>query len=270
MLAHFWETAERRILGQADSPRTITAVCHVEWVARPDPRERYFHQRFLLLTTRHQGTAFYDDIPVEPAGEIVGVPVSEGRRLSVPVQVALLDSLYEPLRRGLTPSRSLTIDGVMADKAAVRASFICDEAVRLLGEARLKAGRPLVSLVGVSTLQSRLLSERGFQVQAWDRNPSFLGEEIVPGTRVQFTDDPDEQVRAADVVLVSGMTLAGGTLPGIISACLRHGSKIVVWAVTGSNLAPWYRDFGVDSVIAEVFPFYFLSGPTQVDCFRRS
>jgi len=64
------------------------------------------------------------------------------------------------------------------------------------------------------------------------------------------------------------MTIGNNTLPKILHQASILGVKTICWAVTGSNLAPIYRDAGLTSAVSEGFPPYFLPGETTLRVFR--
>jgi hypothetical protein len=77
-------------------------------------------------------------------------------------------------------------------------------------------------------------------------------------------------VEHSDLAVVTGMTLASNTLADIIAVANSSGTPIVLVAETGAWFAPEYRDaYGIHSVVAEPFPFYIFSGPSEINLYRK-
>jgi hypothetical protein len=67
------------------------------------------------------------------------------------------------------------------------------------------------------------------------------------------------------------MSLANGTLQGILDAARRAKTKLLIFAQTGHSFAPTYLRLGVDTVVSEPFPFYLsAAGPSEVWVARRA
>ncbi|MFJ7077417.1 Rossmann-like domain-containing protein [Streptomyces sp. NPDC098781] len=76
---------------------------------------------------------------------------------------------------------------------------------------------------------------------------------------------------SCDALLVSGMTLGNGTFEPLREHALRHGSRLVMFAQTGSAVLPRFLGHGVSAVCAEPYPFFWLDGgPGVVHRYRDS
>ena len=126
-----------------------------------------------------------------------------------------------------------------------------------------------MSLIGVSRLQANILNSRGFDIVAWDRDPDYVGQSLLPGVVVRHSDTIEEQLRDADILLISGMTIGNNTLPKILRMASERGIPSACWAVTASSIVPLFRNIGLTSAICEGFPPYFLPGETQLKLFRN-
>ena len=94
--------------------------------------------------------------------------------------------------------------------------MICDEVTLIRDKFFERRETCTVSLVGVSGLQAKILKNRGFDIVAWDRDPEYVGEALHPDVIVGYADTVEEQLRGADVLLISGMTIGNNTLPEIL------------------------------------------------------
>jgi uncharacterized protein (DUF4213/DUF364 family) len=76
-------------------------------------------------------------------------------------------------------------------------------------------------------------------------------------------------IAAADLIIITGMTLPNGTLPSILETAKAFDTSTMVWAVTGRNLGQYYAEHGVDCVISDPSPFFQLPGPASIRIWRR-
>jgi hypothetical protein len=58
----------------------------------------------------------YDDYPIEKVEHLVGVPISEVKHLSFPVQIAVLDALFKPYLQRVDCDRIIKITGTHREK----------------------------------------------------------------------------------------------------------------------------------------------------------
>jgi uncharacterized protein (DUF4213/DUF364 family) len=125
----------------------------------------------------------------------------------------------------------------------------------------------MVGVVGDVIL--RLAAETQFEVSAFDYAPDLVGSRV-HGVAVQNGRRTLAGVRAADVALVTGMTLWNGSLDRILGTARRAGTKLVLFAETGAHFAEEYCRMGVDCVVSEPFPFYLVcGGPSTLNVHRR-
>jgi hypothetical protein len=181
------------------------------------------------------------------------------------IGVAVMDSILAGLPR--TPHSVYTVTGSPLQKAKERAGIIVDEAVALT---KPRAGcRPKAVNVGVVGMVIDGLVTAGYQVAATDLDPEVVGREF-SGVRVEHGDVTCERVAEADLAIVTGMTMATNTLEDIVEAAKAGGTRLVMFAETGANLAEEYcRSAGLDTVAAETFPFYIFQGTSTIEVFRR-
>lgn len=78
-----------------------------------------------------------------------------------------------------------------------------------------------------------------------------------------------EVVDSADAVLATGMTLSNGSFEPLLARACERRIPLVIYAQTGSAIAPRFIGHGVSAVSAEPFPFFSLhGGPTTIYLYR--
>ena len=114
------------------------------------------------------------------------------------------------------------------------------------------------------------LIARGFEVTATDMSPDVVGRNL-GGVTVHSGSDAENYklIKAADVVIVTGMAFPNRTLPDLMRAAQDSNTSTMIWAVTGRNLGHYYTAHGVDCVISDPAPFLQLPGPVSIGIWRR-
>jgi len=269
VLKALWSFAEDQGMVANCSAASILSAFEVGFNVQFDPSERRFRQKLLFTLLDDLGCVFYDDYPLEKVEHLVGVPISEVKHLSFPVQIAVLDALFKPYLQRADCDQIIKIAGTHREKALRRTEVICDEVTLIRDKFFERRETCTVSLVGVSGLQAKILMNRGFDIVAWDRDPEYVGVVLHPDVIVGYADTVEEQLHGADVLLISGMTIGNNTLPEILRAASERGIPSACWAVTASSIAPLFRTIGLTSAICEGFPPYFLPGETHLKLFRN-
>ena len=162
------------------------------------------------------------------------------------------------------PDETKTMTGSSAEKAMWRSQIVVDEVLRLL-EAD-DADR--VVNVGVIGNIVRNLKDRGLDVVGTDGDPKLVGCEI-DGVPILSMERTLEFVEEYDVAVMTGMIISTETMEDIFDAAKRGGTRLVMFCETGANLCEEYVKLGVDTAIAEPFPFYIFGGTTRIDIYRK-
>ncbi len=253
-----------RAAGLDATDSLIRGMWKVELAFRPNVDERTFCYTFWLVMTRGQGCCYCtgDD----PRGrELVGSDARELLGDKTCISIAALDGLYASLPR--RPAAVRDISGQPAEKTAERTAVIVEEAERLLP--RTGGRPPRVVNVGVVGNVIRELKARGCDVRATDMERNMVGSEI-HGVTVEDGTRTFDEVRDADLAIVTGMTIATDSLGPIIDEAREASTRLLVFAETGANFGEEYcRTLGVDAVVAEPFPFYIFQGTSRIEVFRR-
>jgi hypothetical protein len=228
------------------------------------PESTPFDLQFVSVQTNQIGCCYYP-VPELISGEGACIGASVFDRFEHPaLDIAALDAgaaAIEP--RG----EHRILSGTNSAKASQRAHLICSEARRLASPAML----PRVALVGVvGEVLHELRGWGGAEILASDYAPQLAGDQM-EGVLVRSGADTDRLIESADIAIVTGMSLANGTLQGILDAARRAKTKLLIFAQTGHSFAPTYLGLGVDTVVSERFPFYLsTAGPSDVWVARRA
>ncbi len=171
------------------------------------------------------------------------------------IRVAALDAYLTNRRPHASDARAETVQlepGTSLQRSMARARFVTG-----LVDAPLD-GRVLV--IGVVNSLLACLRERGVQYVPCDFKGGFTewGESIV----TDFTAWVDD----CDAVLASGMMLGNGSLDRLLelTAKTRRPVPVTLFAQSGAAVARELLGRGVDSLSAEPYPFFWLTGDASV------
>jgi hypothetical protein len=84
---------------------------------------------------------------------------------------------------------------------------------------------------------------RGFKVTATDLSPDVVGQNL-GGVTVCGAVENCKSIAAADLTIITGMTLSNGTLPSLLETAKTSNTSTMIWAVTGRNLGQYYTEHG--------------------------
>jgi len=242
----------------------IRGLWKTDLLFRPSSNERTFNYTYLLAQTLGQGCC-YCPASVQSDHTIMGTDAREVLRERSPTSIALLDSIFARIPRHAQEVHNLCCDSV--EKARLRTGIIMREAERLLPDGK-GANARIVNVGVVGELLWRL-KEKYRNVTATDFDEVIVGLSL-HGVTIDHGNLTLEHVREADLAIVTGMTLATGTLEAIVDTARSSGTKLVVFAETGANFGEEYcREFGIDAVVSEPFPFYIFQGATRIEVYRR-
>ena len=251
--------------GLPDEAFRVRGLWRTDLLFRPNPAERTFNYTFLLVQTVSEGACYCSTIPALTEGfHLLGQDVRTAEFKYRCFEVAALDAMFSAFEKH--PDETLVRSGTSAEKAVWRSGVIVDEVLRQLELAA--AERPRVVNVGVIGNLVKMLSERGIEVVGTDEDPALVGAEI-DGIPVYGEEKTVELVEECDVAVMTGMIISTDTMEEIFEAARRGGTRLVMFCETGAHLCEEYVRMGVDSAIAEPFPFYIFGGETRIDIFRK-
>lgn len=249
-----------------DDDFAIRSLWRVDHRSQPTPYERFMVYSFVMAQTVRQGCSYADfgSVRIGPwTDALIGRDAREVRGLSVEEDIAILDAAFGALPR--QPDETHVIDGLPTGKALRRAELIVAETMRLL----TRGGGRRVAQVGVMGNLIHYLRGADIELTASDFDPDLIANGIL-GVPVVSGDESPRLVAESDVALVCGETLASQTLGELVSVAHEHGTKLVVFAVTGCHFAQEYcRTFGIDTVVSEPQPQYLFQGSSTLEIYRR-
>jgi hypothetical protein len=272
------EAAEQWALRQAaELPAErfrLTSFWHIDYFRHQVPGEIKRRYTMRLAQADNYGVAFGLVSPLRDTDHALlgedSREILERRRLSDDVdRTALIDLVMGQV--AAAAKREIVLDRGLRDKYALRSRLFADEAEVVLerkGPNAIKAGRPHALVIGATAGMVGALRERGFEVAATDMNPGVVGAEL-RGVTVRAAAENARLMQAADLAIITGMTLANRTLPALAEAAKAHNTSTMIWAITGRNFGEYYLDHGVDCVISDPSPFLLLPGPTTIGIWRR-
>lgn len=236
----------------------IKGLWIIDFSCSPSDEERAFSNYIVVAQSEYQGCCFTSERPrVEPS-DLIGDSVDDHLSSSLPLTIALVDSLF-PKERGVGEEKHV-LTGPPPVKSKERAEIVADVASRVVGETVRERESLLIGFVKNIYLE---LQNRGFGVKATDFDQKVVDTEI-RDSLVENGEKNPKYLREADVAVVTGMTLRTGTLESIIERCREYDTKLVVFAQTGSNLSYAYLEHGVDAVVREPFPIYDFHGRSEI------
>jgi len=219
----------------------------------------------MLVQTVGEGACYCSTIPfLEEGYYLLGKDCREAEFKYRCFEVSTTDAMYSAFEK--TPDETFSMSGTSAEKALWRSRIIVDETLRLLELAGIEGGS--VVNVGVIGNIVRMLSHKGLTVYGTDEDPALVGAEL-EGIPVYGEDRTVEMVERCDAAVMTGMIISTDTMEDILDAARRSGTKLIMFCETGANLCDEYVKLGVDSAVAEPFPFYIFGGTTRIDIYRR-
>lgn len=234
---------------------------------QPRPGERVFSEPGYLVATSGLGTSFRSRNSSQSTNEFDNLIGKDGRNVLVEdkaLQVAILDACYAVLSK--KSSEEFILLGDTISKASQRAVIVSNEVKRVAEKYSINNARVL--MIGVVNTIVDELNESGFSTTLSDLDQVLIDESKSNKLPVQHGDKNEMLIPECDILLVTGMALATSTLDGVIESAIKNKKPIVVFAQTGSNFADEYLKLGVESVIAEHYPWYCIPGRSDISVYR--
>jgi len=196
-----------------------------------------------------------DQLAATVAEELAGLSLADLLQDSrLGVRIAALDAylgLHAPHGEAPHVHRMLLPHGAPPVRAVAR-----DQAIASL--IRIEPGTK-VGLIGVVNPLVATIQQRGGICLPCD----FNMERTADGLPVM--SDMAPVLEEADLIIATGMTMSNGSFDHILAAVRRRGIPFIVYAQTGSAIAPHFLGNGVSAVSAEPFPFsQFSADPTPI------
>jgi hypothetical protein len=252
----------------------LTSLWYLDYIRQDVPEDRKTRYTVRLAQAENYGTAFGPISPLRDAdhalvGEDSRVILKDRRFRDDIDRTALIDLVVGHVSPAA--SDQLIVDQILRDKYAARSRLFADEAdavLRRKGPAAIKGRKPCVLVIGATSGIIDALVARGSEVVATDMSPEVVGKNL-GGVTVRDATENDSLIEAADLAVITGMTLPNRTLPALVEAAKIHNTSTMIWAVTGKNLGHYYTEHGIDCVISDPAPFLQLPGPAAIGVWRR-
>ena len=250
----------------------IRGIWHVDYVLKLAKESTTLHLGYVVVQTLEQGCSYYEPSLEDPGlnegllGKSV-IGLSTGYRC---LDIAGLDAVYAHLM-GL-PDKKYHIEGSNIEKASLRAEIVCNEALSELEKRTPKHGDKFVVVnVGVVGDFLAILSGRNhIKAKASDFYRGVVGKNLF-GVTVSHGSHTLEMLAEADLAIITGMTLANGSLGEILKVARENQTVLAMFAETGAHFASEYCQLGIDVVVSEPLPFYLTgTGSTSINIYRRS
>jgi Putative heavy-metal chelation len=252
----------------------LTSFWHIDYFRQQVPEERKTRYTLRLAQSENYGIAFGPISALRDTDHaLVGDDsrdILKYRRFRDDIdRTALIDLIMGYVPAAAT--RQITLDQTLAEKYALRSRLFADEAEMILrrkGLDAIKAGKAHIHVIGATAGMIGALVMRGFEVTAADMCPDVVGQTL-GGVSVRDQTENERFIRAADLAIITGMTLPNRTLPALIEAAKAHNTSTMIWAITGKNFGLYYTEQGVDCVISDPSPFLLLPGISSIRIWRR-
>jgi Putative heavy-metal chelation len=252
----------------------LTSLWYLDYIRQDVPEDRKTRYTVRLAQAENYGTAFGPISPLRDADHaLVGEDsrqILKDRRFRDDIdRTALIDLVVGHV--SAPASHQVVVDQVLREKYARRSRLFADEAdavLRRKGPGAIKRRQPCILVIGATSGIIDALVTRGLDVSATDMSPDVLGKSI-GGVMVRDATENVSLIEAADLAIITGMTLPNRTLPGLIEAAKAHNTSTMIWAVTGKNLGHYYTEQGIDCVVSDPAPFLQLPGPATIGVWRR-
>lgn len=263
------EARRSSILGE-DAVR-IRGAWNTSYAIELAPTSSRLHLHYVVVQTIAQGCCYYEPVIEVPgvSDSLLGADAVMNDLGGGAWKIAALDSVYAQLCGA--PDRRITLDGSNIDKAHTRAEVVRREVYRLLERKTPTAAKPKILNVGVvGDFLSALQSSTDISLTASDYYLRIVDKKVA-GVTVQHGSATPRLVAEADIAIVTGMTLATGTLDEIFAVAREHGTAVILFAQTGAHFAEVYLELGAATVLAEPLPFYLSGdGVSMINIFRAS
>lgn len=250
-----------------DTEREIVGIWATDCLYNPIGNGRIFKCKFIVVQTQvGQGCAYseHDQYDSEKLVKLVGKDCLKCELDDLAFEVACVDSLAEKIFYGYK-TETIKLEGLSLNKLHARTEIIINEAKKLVGNL---VGKKVLNVGVVGDIIFQFL-KHGCQVIGSDFDSTIIGKTFFDKASIASGVNTLDILKTVDIAVVTGMTIVTQTLDSIINVCREHNVKLIVFAETGSNMAQYYVQQGVDCYLSETFPFYIFNGESTISITRR-
>jgi len=262
----------------------LSGLYKMELFQRPLPKERLFKYNLILAQTNMgNGAAFcpfeinsnfheiFEKLIGKSEEELIDFLKILDDQSHYYVKIAILDALYEKI----LPAPDFEVRLIGETKALYRSDIVINEALSLiykrLEEGKLKNETPVFLNIGFVSTFNKVLKRKmsNFCYYATDLDKNIV-DKVYHGVRIFDGKAYNKDlIKKSDVMIVTGMTLATGTLSNLLKLANKYNTYVVIFAQTGHNLAPFYLNYGADVVVSESFPYYGFHNTGKICVYRK-
>lgn len=269
MLDLLHKLALEKSVGLEEEMFQLTSAFDIQAHFKPSVYDMPYSDRIRVVqTSAASGSCFCfgnsKDIPLS----ILGL---DARKVVVSdkcLEIAVLDAVFGALPSN-KPSAIFWLRGLPSEKSEARTTLIIGEINRLLSHFENLKRAPVITMVGaVGNVLRELRQIDKAQIYATDFDETLIGKRL-GNVIVENGLKTKERLAESDIGLITAMTLASETLQDIIDVSRENKTKLVMFAETAAHIAPELINMGIDSIVAEEFPFYMFPGKTSVSIYRK-
>jgi Putative heavy-metal chelation len=261
----------------------LTSFWYIDFIIQHAPGERKTRYAARLAQSENYGIAFSLTSALRDVDHALSLQDNDHALVGEDCRQILKDRRYRndmdrtaliDLVMGHFPAvrdHHVILDKARPEKYSLKSRLFADEAEIILGRkgsGAIKGRKPNVVVIGAMAGTIAALIARGFDVSATDMAPDLVGRNLGGITVCDGTENR-RLIQAADLAIITGMTLPNRTLPSIVEDAKANNTSTMMWSVTGKNLGHYYVEHGVDCVISDPLPFLMLPGPASIGIWRR-
>jgi hypothetical protein len=244
----------------------LNSVWKIDMAFRPNLLELGYLDTVVLAHAKGTGACFCSAQIPDANIHLIGKDIRRMEGENHFLRIAALDAAYANFI--LEPHVSYTLTGSPSLKAYGRANIVCGEVARLANQLGILS--PKVLTIGSVGTIIKELTIRKYQVFGTDLDPTVIAANMSGVIIRDGAEATLELLEVVDIAIVTGMTVATNTFDEILYTSQKSKTALVMFAQTGSNFAPYFRNFGVNTVVSEHYPFYMFPGDSVVDVYHSN
>ena len=246
--------------------RIINGLWSVDCLYNPKNNGRIFNYKFIISQTTEQGCSYSERVSYDRnyLESLIGKDFMTENITDIPLLVSLIDSVYKPSIKNYKVEE-FSIDEKSSIKLRWRTNIIYANAMKLLNNRR---EAKIVNVGVVGDILHKFMTE-GYYITGTDKDEEITNKKMYDVVSIQSAEKTLDLVANSDLAIITGMTISNNSIEDILQCAKEENTKIIVFAETGYNLAPYFINKGVDVYISEIFPFYIFNGKSTIKVFVK-